>query len=66
MPLCPTCICTHMDMHIAEGKSNPRFDNINESFNNVTNQIGKFHEKFDVARDQLVSLGLFRKMSKKR
>lgn len=53
MPLCPTCICSHMDMHIKEGKNTPKFDNINESFTNVSTEIKKFNERFEEARDKL-------------
>lgn len=60
MPLCPTCICTHMEMHIKEGKCNPKFDNINESYSTVVTEIRKFNEKFGDSRDQLVSIHLLR------
>jgi hypothetical protein len=60
MPLCPTCICSHLELHIKEGKSSPQFDNINDSFGSLSNEIKVFSNKFEDGQNQLVKLYLFR------
>lgn len=59
MPLCPTCICSHLDLHIKEGKSIPQFDNINDSLSNAYKDIKVYGEKFEESRVKLVMIGLF-------
>jgi hypothetical protein len=54
MPLCPTCICSHLELHLKGGKSNPQFDNISDSFGACSKEIKVFSEKFEEGRNQLV------------
>ena len=60
MPLCPTCICSHLELHLKGGKSSPVFDNINDSFSACSKEIKVFSEKFEEGRNQLVSIRIFR------
>jgi hypothetical protein len=47
MPLCPTCICTHLELHVKEGKSIPQFDNINDSLNICYKDITDYSNKVE-------------------
>lgn len=55
MPLCPTCICSHLELHLKGGKSNPQFDNINDSLGAISQEIKVFSDKFEEGRSKLVT-----------